>query len=404
MARPRGPGQHRAAAEGRRAAGAVGEHNRVGGRGLRPAGTRPGQRAVPGRRGGRRAAGRGGGRCSACTCRPGGAATSTRRCRRPGCAAGTLRRAVLTEMALVLGFGVIIGIGDRPARRGAGAAHACPSSDQRRPCGAVLRSSRGAAGRCCSGWRSCCWRRRGRPSAAADPRRQPGPAAGDTGMSEPPVTQDPGPARQSVTATARSWCAARAWSRCTATLARRSPRCAGWISPWPRETRSRCSARRGPGSPRCCGCWPGLLRPTAGLVEVCGRRVGDLTGRSAADMRLRDVGVVLQNPGRNLLHNETALGNVLFAQGPTRRVPGGQAAPGRGPAGRGGAGPGRPAARGPALRRGAATARPRGRAGQRAAAAAGRRADQPARPRNRRGGRRPDPRRPTRTWAPPWSW
>jgi putative ABC transport system ATP-binding protein len=55
------------------------------------------------------------------------------------------------------------------------------------------------------------------------------------------------------------------------------------------------------------------------VVEVCGRRVGDLTGRSAADMRLRDVGVVLQNPGRNLLHSETALGNVLFAQGPTRR-------------------------------------------------------------------------------------
>ena len=55
------------------------------------------------------------------------------------------------------------------------------------------------------------------------------------------------------------------------------------------------------------------------MVEVCGRRVSDLTGRSAADMRLRDVGVVLQNPGRNLLHNETALGNVLFAQGPTRR-------------------------------------------------------------------------------------
>ena len=63
----------------------------------------------------------------------------------------------------------------------------------------------------------------------------------------------------------------------------------------------------------------GLLRPTAGLVEVCGRRLGELTGRSAAGMRLRDVGVVLQNPGRNLLHNETALGNVLFAQDPTRR-------------------------------------------------------------------------------------
>ncbi len=63
----------------------------------------------------------------------------------------------------------------------------------------------------------------------------------------------------------------------------------------------------------------GLLRPTAGLVEVCGRRLSDLTGRTAADLRLREVGVVLQNPGRNLLANDTALGNVLFAQGPTRR-------------------------------------------------------------------------------------
>ena len=63
----------------------------------------------------------------------------------------------------------------------------------------------------------------------------------------------------------------------------------------------------------------GLLRPTAGVVEVCGRRLGELTGRSASDLRLRDVGVVLQNPGRNLLPNETALGNVLFAQDPTRR-------------------------------------------------------------------------------------
>ncbi len=63
----------------------------------------------------------------------------------------------------------------------------------------------------------------------------------------------------------------------------------------------------------------GLLRPTAGVVEVCGRRLGDLTRRSAAEMRLREVGVVMQNPGRNLLPNETAAGNVLFAQGPTRR-------------------------------------------------------------------------------------
>jgi energy-coupling factor transporter ATP-binding protein EcfA2 len=33
----------------------------------------------------------------------------------------------------------------------------------------------------------------------------------------------------------------------------------------------------------------GLLRPTAGLVEVCGRRLSDMSARSAAEMRLRDV-------------------------------------------------------------------------------------------------------------------
>jgi ABC-type lipoprotein export system ATPase subunit len=60
----------------------------------------------------------------------------------------------------------------------------------------------------------------------------------------------------------------------------------------------------------------GLIKPTAGRVEVCGRRINDLNRRSAAAMRLRDIGVVLQNPGRNLLPNETAAGNVLFAQRP----------------------------------------------------------------------------------------
>ena len=63
----------------------------------------------------------------------------------------------------------------------------------------------------------------------------------------------------------------------------------------------------------------GLLRPTAGIVEVCSRRLSDLTPKSAAEMRLRDVGVVMQNPGRNLLPYETAIGNLLIAQVPTRR-------------------------------------------------------------------------------------
>jgi putative ABC transport system ATP-binding protein len=64
----------------------------------------------------------------------------------------------------------------------------------------------------------------------------------------------------------------------------------------------------------------GLLRPTAGIVEICGRRLSDLTPRAAAEMRLRDVGMVMQNPGRNLLPYETALGNVMLAQVPTRRL------------------------------------------------------------------------------------
>jgi ABC-type lipoprotein export system ATPase subunit len=64
----------------------------------------------------------------------------------------------------------------------------------------------------------------------------------------------------------------------------------------------------------------GLLRPTAGTVEVCGRKVADLTPGDATNLRLREVGIVMQNPGRNLLPYESALGNVLFAQASTRRT------------------------------------------------------------------------------------
>ena len=63
----------------------------------------------------------------------------------------------------------------------------------------------------------------------------------------------------------------------------------------------------------------GFLRPTAGIVEVCGRKLSDLRPKAAASMRLREVGVVMQTPARNLLPYETTAGNVQFAQGPTRR-------------------------------------------------------------------------------------
>jgi putative ABC transport system ATP-binding protein len=61
-------------------------------------------------------------------------------------------------------------------------------------------------------------------------------------------------------------------------------------------------------------------RPTAGSVEVCGRKLADLTPSDATNLRLREVGIVMQNPGRNLLSYESALGNVLFAQASTRRT------------------------------------------------------------------------------------
>lgn len=65
----------------------------------------------------------------------------------------------------------------------------------------------------------------------------------------------------------------------------------------------------------------GLIRPTAGQVSAVGHDLRSVTPKEAAAMRLREVGILLQNPGRNLLGYETALGNVVFAQRPTRRTP-----------------------------------------------------------------------------------
>jgi putative ABC transport system ATP-binding protein len=64
----------------------------------------------------------------------------------------------------------------------------------------------------------------------------------------------------------------------------------------------------------------GLLRPTAGRVEVCGMQLADMKASQGTNMRLREIGIVMQNPGRNLLQYESAAGNVLFAQAPTRRT------------------------------------------------------------------------------------
>ena len=61
----------------------------------------------------------------------------------------------------------------------------------------------------------------------------------------------------------------------------------------------------------------GLLKPTAGTVEVAGQRLAALTQRELSTFRLRQIGVVLQNPGRNLLPYTDALANMLFAMRPS---------------------------------------------------------------------------------------
>jgi ABC-type lipoprotein export system ATPase subunit len=67
----------------------------------------------------------------------------------------------------------------------------------------------------------------------------------------------------------------------------------------------------------------GLLAPSAGSVEVNGQRPTSMSGGELAAWRRQTVGVVLQNPSRNLLPWDTALGNLLTAQRPrqaSRRV------------------------------------------------------------------------------------
>ena len=62
----------------------------------------------------------------------------------------------------------------------------------------------------------------------------------------------------------------------------------------------------------------GLQRPTAGSLLVRGHDLSRLTQRELLSFRAREVGVVLQDPRRNLLPYATCAGNIAFAQKPTR--------------------------------------------------------------------------------------
>jgi ABC-type lipoprotein export system ATPase subunit len=64
----------------------------------------------------------------------------------------------------------------------------------------------------------------------------------------------------------------------------------------------------------------GLQRPTAGSLLVRGHDMARMSQRELLSFRAREVGVVLQDPRRNLLPYATCAGNVAFAQRPTRHV------------------------------------------------------------------------------------
>jgi putative ABC transport system ATP-binding protein len=58
----------------------------------------------------------------------------------------------------------------------------------------------------------------------------------------------------------------------------------------------------------------GLFRPTGGRLVVEGRDLVQAAERERTALRARDVGVVLQSPGRNLLPYANALENLVFVQ------------------------------------------------------------------------------------------
>lgn len=64
----------------------------------------------------------------------------------------------------------------------------------------------------------------------------------------------------------------------------------------------------------------GLQRPTAGSLVVRGRNMSRLSERELLSFRAREVGIVLQDPRRNLLPYATCAGNLAFAQRPTRHA------------------------------------------------------------------------------------
>jgi putative ABC transport system ATP-binding protein len=63
----------------------------------------------------------------------------------------------------------------------------------------------------------------------------------------------------------------------------------------------------------------GVFKPSAGKIHVGGVELSSATGRELDELRSREVSLMLQGAGRNLLPYFTPLENVRFAQGAARR-------------------------------------------------------------------------------------
>jgi putative ABC transport system ATP-binding protein len=77
----------------------------------------------------------------------------------------------------------------------------------------------------------------------------------------------------------------------------------------------------GSGKSTVLGLLAGVLRPSAGRVLIGAHDLGAMTPRALARLRGSVVGLVLQNPSRNLLPYATVRQNVAFATGPSGQSP-----------------------------------------------------------------------------------